>query len=110
MASDMTVGPSENPPSDESVSVGDRPGAISPKEPINKRLEKIWADPPGFFGWFRALQNDVLGGRIMTTAFSFFLIGGILALLMRTQLLWGESEFLSPQTFNELFTMHGSTM
>lgn len=110
MAKDLAFGPSAEHPHANTVQTGDGRNVISPEEPINERLEKIWADPPGFTGWFRALQNDALGARIMSTAFAFFLLGGIMAILMRTQLLWGESEFLSPQTFNELFTMHGSTM
>ena len=110
MAKDLAFGPSAEHPHANTVQTGDGRNEISPEEPINERLEKIWADPPGFSGWFRALQNDALGARIMSTAFAFFLLGGIMAILMRTQLLWGESEFLSPQTFNELFTMHGSTM
>jgi cytochrome c oxidase subunit I+III len=85
-------------------------GVISPTEPLDERLDRIWADPKGFFGWFRALQNDALGGRIMTTAFIFFLIGGVMALLMRWQLIRPESDFMGPDTYNELFTMHGSTM
>jgi cytochrome c oxidase subunit I+III len=110
MASDLAFEPSEKRPAEEPVEVADRHTSISPSEPIDERLEKIWADPPGFAGWFRALQNDALGARIMGTAFAFFLLGGILAILMRTQLLVAESDFLGPQRFNELFTMHGSTM
>lgn len=79
---------------------------LSPEE----RLEALWADPPGFFGWFRALQNDALGGRIMVTAFAFFLAAGLMALLMRVQLIRAENTFLDPETYNGLFTMHGSTM
>ena len=73
------------------------PAGAPPVEPIAQRserasaaniarLDELWADPPGFIGWFRALQNDAIGGRIIITAFSFFLIGGLLALLMRLQL------------------------
>ncbi|HRW05476.1 MAG TPA: cbb3-type cytochrome c oxidase subunit I [Caldilineaceae bacterium] len=83
---------------------------IAPTEPLHDRLSRLWDDPPGFTGWFRALQNDALGGRIMGTAFTFFLIGGIMALLMRMQLFRAENTFLGPDTYNELFTMHGSTM
>lgn len=75
-----------------------------------EQLAKTWADPPGIIGKLKALQNDTLGARIMITAFSFFLIAGILALLMRIQLIIPENNFLSPDRFNELFTMHGSTM
>ncbi len=48
--------------------------------------------------------------RFMITAFIFFLLGGLLALLMRVQLSVSHNDFLGPQTYNELFTMHGSTM
>ena len=78
--------------------------------PVEERLEALWADPPGFIGWFRALQNDALGGRIMVTSFTFFLAAGLMALLMRVQLISAENTFLAPDTYNGLFTMHGSTM
>ena len=40
----------------------------------------------------------------------FFLLGGVFALLMRTQLAQPNMRFVSDNTYNELFTMHGSTM
>ncbi len=97
------------------------PAGAPPVEPIAQRserasaaniarLDELWADPPGFIGWFRALQNDAIGGRIIITAFSFFLIGGLLALLMRLQLVQAENTLIGPDRYNELFTMHGSTM
>jgi cytochrome c oxidase subunit I+III len=46
----------------------------------------------------------------MLTAFVFFLLGGLLALLMRLQLVTSEQHFMGPQLYNQLFTMHGSTM
>jgi cytochrome c oxidase subunit 1 len=44
------------------------------------------------------------------TAFTFFLIGGLEATLMRIQLAKPENTFVSPDVFNQLFTMHGTTM
>jgi cytochrome c oxidase subunit I+III len=102
-ASDLAI------PQPHPQSRGQQP-ILSPTEPVQERLEKLWADPPGFFGWFRALQNDALGGRIMMVGFSFFILGGLLALIMRVQLYRSENTFLGPDTYNELFTMHGSTM
>jgi cytochrome c oxidase subunit I+III len=119
MASDITVGQAADIPTTERAATSRAaervvgvPGrrSISPQEPVDERLAKIWSDPPGFWGWFRALQNDALGGRIMAASFIFFLLGGIMALLMRTQLILPENDFMGPQTFNELFTMHGSVM
>jgi cytochrome c oxidase subunit I+III len=46
----------------------------------------------------------------MATAFAFFLLGGINALLMRLQLFRPENDLVSPQSYNGFFTMHGSTM
>ena len=40
----------------------------------------------------------------------FLVIGGVEALLMRWQLFWPRNDFLGPDTFNQLFTMHGTTM
>ncbi len=75
-----------------------------------EKLSKLWADPPGIIGWFSSLQNDALGTRIMGTAFFFFLVGGVAALLMRVQLAQPQATIIGPDRFNELFTMHGSTM
>lgn len=75
-----------------------------------ERLDQIWRKPPGFWGWFSVVNNRLLGVRFMVTAFAFFLFGGVLALLMRIQLAVPENTFLSPEVYNELFTMHGSTM
>lgn len=87
-----------------------RSKVLSATEPVQDRLEALWADPPGWIGWLRSLQNDALGSRIMTTAFIFFLIGGVMALLIRLQLIQAENTLMGPDTYNELFTMHGSTM
>ena len=43
-------------------------------------------------------------------ALVFLVIGGVEALLIRWQLLWPESGFVGPDAFNQMFTMHGTTM
>lgn len=75
-----------------------------------RTLEMTWEPAHGFPGVLSEVNNQIIGARFMVTAFIFFLIGGILALLMRIQLTVAENDFLGPQTYNELFTMHGSTM
>ncbi|MBI3969370.1 MAG: cbb3-type cytochrome c oxidase subunit I, partial [Chloroflexi bacterium] len=70
-------------------------------------LTKVWTDQPGLVGWFTTVQNGPIASRYIVTTFLFFLSGGIMALLMRTQLAVPESTFLGPETFNQLFTMHG---
>src|SRR5436305_14787705 len=50
------------------------------------QLADAWREPPGFWGWFRAVHHTTIGKRYIITAFIFFLLGGILAALMRAQL------------------------
>ncbi|GAB2637614.1 cytochrome c oxidase subunit I [Prescottella soli] len=52
----------------------------------------------------------VLGIMYLVTAFAFFLIGGLMALLMRSELAIPGLQFLSNEQFNQLFTMHGTIM
>jgi cytochrome c oxidase subunit I len=73
-------------------------------------LERIWKDPPGFWGWFTHVNHRSIGKRYMVTAFAFFLAGGVLAALMRIQLSRPENHFLGPDLYNQIFTTHGSTM
>jgi cytochrome c oxidase subunit I+III len=73
-------------------------------------LVRAWRRPPGFVGWLAAVNHKNIGWRFIVTGLAFFVAGGILALLMRTQLASSESGFLSAQAFNDAFTMHGTTM
>ena len=76
-----------------------------------EELTREWSDPPPtLIGRLSALQNDTIGKRLIYTAFGFFVLGGINALLMRVQLAQAENTFLSPDAYNQFFTMHGSTM
>ncbi len=52
----------------------------------------------------------MLGIMYLVTSFAFFLIGGLMALLMRTELAVPGLQFLSNEQFNQLFTMHGTIM
>ena len=63
-------------------------------------------------GWriLSAVNNTVIGYFYIGAAFLFFLLAGILALLMRTQLAFPSNTFLSPETYNQIFTMHGTVM
>jgi cytochrome c oxidase subunit I+III len=82
----------------------------TPPAEASPRFRETWLSPPGYRGWFMAVNNQPLGKRFMLTAFIFFLIGGALALLIRIQLSVSDNTFLGPQVYNNLFTMHGSTM
>jgi cytochrome c oxidase subunit I+III len=74
------------------------------------RLDRTWASPRGFLGWFTQVNHRSIGRRFIVTAFVFFLLGGVQALLMRLQLAAPEREFLDADLFHQIFTMHGTTM
>ena len=76
----------------------------------HERLASAWGEPPGFVGWFRVTNHKIIGKRFMITAFIFFLLGGVLAALMRLQLAKPENTLFGPDKYNQFFTMHGSTM
>jgi cytochrome c oxidase subunit I+III len=61
-------------------------------------------------GFVTAVEHKTVAKRFLVTAFSFFLVGGLLALAMRVQLIRPENDVISPETYNRLFTMHGTTM
>src|SRR4051812_44215357 len=73
-------------------------------------LLEVWEDPPGIPGFFATVDHKRLGIRYVYTSFAFFFIAGLVALVMRAQLTSPNSRILDPQTYNELFTMHGTTM
>lgn len=76
----------------------------------SENLARVWAEPPGFLGWFKALHHTTIGKRYMVTAFAFFLAAGLLAGAMRLQLAFPEAHLLNPDLYNQIFTMHGTVM
>src|SRR5437762_576238 len=64
----------------------------------------------GLWSWITTVDHKRIGALYGVTAFAFFLIGGLEALLMRIQLLRPENTFIGPDVFNQMFTMHGTTM
>jgi cytochrome c oxidase subunit I len=58
----------------------------------------------------RTTDHKQIGFLYLTTSFMFFMVGGVMALLMRSELAWPGLQFLSPEQYNQLFTMHGTLM
>ena len=64
----------------------------------------------GIWSWITTVDHKRIGMMYGVTSFLFFLIGGVEALLIRVQLARPENDFLSPDQYNRIFTMHGTTM
>jgi cytochrome c oxidase subunit 1 len=64
----------------------------------------------GVLSWVMTVDHKRIGIMYLVTATVFFVAGGILALLMRTQLAQPNGTVLSNAAYNEIFTMHGTTM
>jgi cytochrome c oxidase subunit I+III len=75
-----------------------------------EQFTETWSSPAGWMGVLSAVNSQVLGLRFMLTALGFFAAGGVLGLLIRIQLAVPDNTFVGPQLYNEIFTMHGSTM
>ena len=87
----------------------DRPPQGSPALRLHRQLAAIWATGTGLQR-LAAVNHSVIGLRFMATAFVFFGIGGVLGMLTRVQLATPKADFMAPETYNQVFTMHGSMM
>src|SRR5215216_1857473 len=88
-----------------------RPSPAAPGQPVQAAPE--YGTLPayrGFVSWLTTVDHKRIGILYGTTAFIFFLIGGLEALMIRIQLATPNGTFVSPDAFNQLFTMHGTTM
>jgi cytochrome c oxidase subunit 1 len=64
----------------------------------------------GFWSWFTTIDHKKIGLLYGVTAFVFFIIGGLEALLIRAQLATPNGRVLDADAYNQVFTMHGTTM
>ena len=85
----------------------DGPGWDSPEA---KALERTWRDKPGLVAWLSTVDHKRLGLRFIVTALCFFGAAGVLGGLMRHQLWKPDNTLLGPDFYNQVFTMHGTTM
>ena len=84
-------------------------GAADIDEQLHARLERIWRTPPGL-GRLSAVNHSTVGLRFIATGMVFFLLGGVLAMLLRTQLAIPDNTVLNHQQYNAAFTLHGTAM
>ena len=77
---------------------------------IHERLQRIWETKPGLLGWLGSVDHKEIGIRYLWTSFFFLALGGIEAAVIRAQLAGPNRTLLTPEQYNQLFTMHGVTM
>ena len=78
------------------------PGILLPTE--HRDVDARW------FDWAGTVDHKRVGLLYIWTALFFFLVGGCEALLVRLQLAVPRAKLLSPEAYNQIFTMHGTTM
>ncbi len=63
-----------------------------------QHLEQLWERPQTVRGWLASVDHKDVGKRYLVTAFCFLLIGGVEAILIRTQLARPDQAVLTPET------------
>ncbi|HWW08924.1 MAG TPA: cytochrome c oxidase subunit I [Candidatus Acidoferrales bacterium] len=74
------------------------------------RFAARWDKSKGILGWLTTVDHKKIAMMYLVTTFFFFLVGGVMALLIRIQLAEPQNTFLTPEQYNQIFTMHGTTM
>ncbi|WP_018917473.1 cytochrome c oxidase subunit I [Vreelandella zhanjiangensis] len=87
------------------------PEATGPEnlQKLHDDLSDVWGNPRGLKA-LTIVNHTTLGLRFMVTGMAFFLIGGILAMLIRTQIATPDQNFLTPDIYSQVTTMHGTVM
>lgn len=79
---------------------------------IPQTMEKLerYQKQAGMLKWVATVDHKQVAVMYMLTSLFFFLVGGVEALVMRLQLARPENRLLTPEAYNQLFTLHGTTM
>ncbi len=77
---------------------------------IAERLEVFWEEKPGLATFFETVDHKKLGFKYLYTGLIFFVLGGLQSLVLRAQLTSANLELVDPETYNQMFSMHGTTM
>ncbi len=100
--------PASGAEEEESVTAVDQPTTrVEAERPYPARVK-----PKGsfFYKLITTTDHKMIGMMYITTCIAFFLVGGLMALLMRVELAHPGLQFFSNEQFNQLFTMHGTVM
>ena len=84
-------------------------GAPQNAAALHAEFQAVWANPRGWRA-LSAVNHSTVANRFMLTGGAFFLIAGLLAMLLRAQLAQPGQAFMGAQAYNQAFTMHGTMM
>src|SRR5690242_19812979 len=85
--------------------------AIAPSPIVSRPSPPVIAVKGGrFSNLLRTTDHKTIGLMYLTTAFAWFIAAGFMAMLMRGELARPGLQYLSPEQYNQLFTMHGTIM
>jgi cytochrome c oxidase subunit 1 len=73
-------------------------------------VHRVERQPRGLMGWLTSTDHKRIGILYMVATFVFFVLGGVEALMMRLQLGVANNNLIAPEVYNQLFTIHGTTM
>ena len=76
----------------------------------NKEYGANYLSKKGLLEWFRSVDHKRIGVLYLISTLFFFLVGGVFALLLRTELIAPGQTIMGPQMFNVMFTLHGTIM
>lgn len=76
---------------------------------LHEDLHAVWRNPPGWRA-LAAVNHSTIALRFMATAGFFFIVAGVLAMLLRAQLALPSHSFMGAQAYAQAFTMHGTLM
>jgi cytochrome c oxidase subunit I+III len=79
-------------------------------EKARAELDVTYRRKRGLVAWLSEVDHHAIALRYIATAFVFFVLAGLEAFMMRLQLARPENRLLGPDLYNQVFTMHGTTM
>jgi cytochrome c oxidase subunit 1 len=86
-------------------------GRVEHAEPIAQTADESYlTHERGFISWFFTLDHKRIGVMYLTAIMAAFLLGGVFALLIRTELMFPGRTIMDADTYNQMFTLHGAIM
>lgn len=86
------------------------PDPLGTQSDQKRTLDRVWNNARGLVGQLTAVNHTTIGLRFIVTGIVFLLIGGMLSMFLRLQLAWSDQTVLDHALYNQLMTMHGTTM